>query len=295
VGKLRQPDGTTWELGPEEVLGRSRRCTVRCSDHEVSGVHAVLRYDGRWRVRDASSLNGTTVDGLRLEPGQEVTLAEGASVRLGAGPRFRLVDAGPPVPHLVDAEGHQHTGSEGFLAIDPGEDWVETDADGHWWLESRDGRRRVEDGEQLLTEGRAFTLRLPSGVPPTDRDGASAHVTQLHATFTVSRDEEHVEIGLAFGQRTWRLPSRVHHYTLLELARQRLADTAAGTAPSEAGWVDRDELLTRLKMSDNLLYTHLFRARRELSELGIVGAAEVIERRLDAGQLRIGWGELTVR
>lgn len=289
-------DDTPWHLGPEEVLGRSRQCSLRVEAHDVSSVHAVLRHDGRWRIRDASSLNGTFVDGARLEPGQEVVLAEGSTVQLGAHTLFTLTDASPPRPHYIDEAGKQVLGSSDFLTLQADTAWVHASPDGTWWLEDAQGRRPVHDGDVVPLADRAttVTLRLPVDVTPTHHDGAHFDVADIRAHFTVSSDEEHVQLRLSVGQRSWTLPSRAHHYTLLVLARQRLADRAAGLPRRQQGWLDREQLLSLLGARDNLLHTHLYRARRELADLGFLRVNEVVERRLDAGQLRLGWHRIEV-
>lgn len=293
---LPRDGGSPWWLGPEEVIGRSRRCTLRVEHHEVSSVHAVLRFDGRWRLRDASSLNGTFVGGARLDPGQEVVLSAGDEVQLGSTIAWTLGDDGPPRPHYVADDGTQVTGSSDFLTLEDDSAWVHADPDGRWWLEDVDGRRPVQDGDVVPLRDRpsTVTVRLPQGVTPTHHDGATFDVSDIRAHFLVSSDEEHVQLRLTVGQRTWTLPSRAHHYTLLVLARQRLADQAAGLPRRQQGWVDREQLLQLLQARDNLLHTHLYRARRELADLGFLRVNDVVERRIDAGQLRLGWHRIEV-
>jgi hypothetical protein len=56
--------------------------------------------------------------------------------------------------------------------------------------------------------------------------------------FSVSRDEETVELVVKIGTRAIELGARSHHYTLLVLARQRLEDRDEGELPeAEQGWL----------------------------------------------------------
>jgi two-component system response regulator AtoC len=75
---------TTLQLPAREelVVGRAAGCDVVVDDDEVSRRHAVLR--GRRSIRDLGSKNGTTVGGRRLAEGEEVPLAVGSVVVLGA-------------------------------------------------------------------------------------------------------------------------------------------------------------------------------------------------------------------
>ena len=51
--------------------------------------------------------------------------------------------------------------------------------------------------------------------------------TNLLLSFTVSRDEEHVDLRVAYRGEEWNLGERVHHYPLLLLVRLR---TQAGAS-----------------------------------------------------------------
>jgi Nif-specific regulatory protein len=76
--------GTTYplDLDGENRVGRGTECGVMLSDPLCSRVHAVIaRQDGKWRIRDASSRNGTFVNGQKIE---EAVLAEGHYFRVGS-------------------------------------------------------------------------------------------------------------------------------------------------------------------------------------------------------------------
>jgi serine phosphatase RsbU (regulator of sigma subunit) len=74
-----------WEAGAGAVtLGRSASAGVVLADPTVSRQHAVVEErGGRWRLRDAGSRHGTTVNGLRLEADQPVELRLGDRVKIG--------------------------------------------------------------------------------------------------------------------------------------------------------------------------------------------------------------------
>lgn len=74
--------------GGRLTLGRAPSCELVFADDTVSRRHAALRLepDGRWRLCDLGSLNGTWVNGRRVYdaevvPGDEVALGE-ATFRL---------------------------------------------------------------------------------------------------------------------------------------------------------------------------------------------------------------------
>jgi hypothetical protein len=71
------PDGA----GPW-TIGRSRGCSLTLDDDSVSRWHAELRRTPRgWEVHDLGSLNGTRVNGWRV---QRARLEAGDELRLGA-------------------------------------------------------------------------------------------------------------------------------------------------------------------------------------------------------------------
>ena len=128
--------------------------------------------------------------------------------------------------------------------------------------------------------------------PPTDEARPS---TGVALRFHVSRDEEHVEMTVTRGDRSFTPRPRAHTYTLLTLARARVADEQAGELPpEERGWIHRDELCRQLRLDPNLLLTHLLRARRRLADADMPGADDLFERRLDAGQLRLGHADIAI-
>jgi S1-C subfamily serine protease len=80
--------GTVWTLGPTTLLvGRGGDADLRLSpegDRAVSARHATLAcVDGRWRIQDLQSRNGTFVNGQRVTG--EVELRDGDRIAFGAG------------------------------------------------------------------------------------------------------------------------------------------------------------------------------------------------------------------
>lgn len=109
--------------------------------------------------------------------------------------------------------------------------------------------------------------------------------------FEVSLNEEHVFLTLQDeGPQRIHLGERVHHYSLLVLARLRLADAARGIEAGGQGWIDNERLLKMLGVDGGHLNIQLFRARRQILS-AVPEMAGVIERR--RGEVR--FGEMGVR
>jgi hypothetical protein len=76
------PDGARIQLGDDPVrIGRLPDCAIALSDSQVSRHHAeVRRADTGFAVVDLGSLNGTTVNGVKV---QEHALADGDVISVG--------------------------------------------------------------------------------------------------------------------------------------------------------------------------------------------------------------------
>jgi len=107
--------------------------------------------------------------------------------------------------------------------------------------------------------------------------------------FTVSLNEEHTFLRVAWGRdREIDLGERVHHYSLLTLARQRLHDAGRGVDPSSQGWTEAAKLSRMLGVDPVHLNIQLHRARAQLARALPDGVRlpDLVERR--RGELRLG-------
>ncbi len=107
-------------------------------------------------------------------------------------------------------------------------------------------------------------------------------------SFYVSLNEEHAFLKIALDERReLDLGERVHHYSLLTLARRRLADAGAGMDPSSQGWIEMTELSRMLGIDASHLNIQLYRARNQLARAMPPGCRPpiLVERR--RGELRL--------
>jgi len=279
--------------GSRCLIGRHPACDLQSDNPHISGEHASLRWIGsRWELRDLSSRNGTYVEGKRLAPGERVCLSAGSTFTLGGKTHgYVLLDATPPAASARQTKTGLIRRSTGGLLVLPADEsprvTIFEDRIGQWVAETENESRVVTDHEIVIVDGEGWLLDLPSSAPPTLEGGLSALMLEpLSLRFGVSRDEEHVEVTVVHQGLAKQLAPRSYHYLLLTLARARLADTEASDA--ERGWVHRDELCRMLATDLSKLNVDVFRARKQLGALGIHGAAEIIARRPDTGQIRLG-------
>lgn len=280
-------------LGSRCVIGRHRACDLRLDDPRVSSEHACLRWAGeRWELSDLGSRNGTFVGGRRLRAGERLSLTEGAEINLGHAVELTLADASGPVASARHAaSGARRVAIEGLLVL-PDDDRPEVslfeDASGRWVAESTEGTRPVDDRDVLVIDGEGWVLDLPNAAGATvEGAGLPPSIESLRLCLAVRGAGDRVEVTLiAPGQAPIPLPYRVHHHLLLALARARLAGVGP---PEDRGWVDRDELCRALSTDDpRTLNLDVFRLRQQLGAAGVAGAAGIVERRADSGELRLG-------
>ena len=300
--------GTRVTLGRRALVGRSEACSIRLTAGEVSAEHASCFWRaGAWWVRDLGSTNGTFVGAKRLQPGERVRLEVGAVLGFGGeenGHRWRLVEEGPPIVRARRlADGAIVEGTPELLCLPDDEDpelTIYVSALQRWEGDFGAATREVADQSVVQLGADAWLLELPppgaGDVADTAQAGGLGRTLEACALrFRVSRDEEHVEVELECGGERSTLPPRTFHYTLLTLARQRLADGSQPELPeSEHGWVYVDELVAQLGSTRARLNLEAHRARQLFDTLGIEGAGRIIDRRTGTRQLRIGVPRLQV-
>lgn len=303
MGLLRRvADGTRFHLRARHLVGRTPTSDLVIARREVSGDHAVLRWTGRsWEIRDLGSRNGTWVNDERIPAGASREVPAGASLSFGApGEAWRLEDAGPPVTCAVPVAGGEVRSARDELLAIPTDDApvasVYAEADGRWVIEQGGNVEPVTDRQIVDVDGKAWQVFLAAPVELTlEPSFVKTDIAKVRLRFFVSRDEEHVSLSVVSDGVERTLGSRSFHYVLLTLARLRLKDQTAPELPASAhGWVYQDELLRKLGTDANKFGVDIFRARRQLLDAGVEGAAAIIERRPMAKQLRIGVADLEV-
>jgi hypothetical protein len=298
---VRDGDASTHVLRAHAVVGRARECTLCLRESEVSAIHASISWTGSaWLVQDLNSRNGTFVDNRRLAAGERLAVARGAQLGFGRPQGWTLGDDGPPEAMALPlVDGPPITASGGLLALPSAEDPAATifrDVHG-WRMELRGDVQAVEDGRVIQLGEQAWRLVLPEALPATwEESDEGPTIDTITLRFAVHRNEEYVELVVMHGVRRIDLEARAHHYVLLTLARRRLADQAdPGLSPAEHGWLHQELLLDMLRTDASRLHIDIYRARRQLGQVGVLGAMRLIERRPGTRMLRIGVARLDVQ
>jgi hypothetical protein len=302
VGALKQAKTQRgFSLGARVLVGRSHRCDLRLQHPSVSGEHAVVWWDeGRWWIRDLGSRNGTLLDGERIDHTQR-PLRVGARMQFGTHPlEWEVESLDPPqaMATLIADPPRSVIAVDGLLALPSSEDPQAVVYEGapNWVLEHGDFVGPASNGMVIALGDQRWQLQLPQALPTTvevGREDQRLELALVELHFVVSADEEHVSLAIQANDQRIDLGSRAHHYALLTLARARLAD-AALPEPSQ-GWVYQDEIYGQLQIDRERLNLLVFRARKQLAQLGIRDAGGLVERRVDSNQIRIGVNRLSIQ
>jgi hypothetical protein len=300
---LHERSGLTAILHANHLVGRSERCDLRIDENYVSTEHASIRWNGQaWFLKDLGSRNQTYVDGASVSAAQPVLLNPGSTLAFGRkDDTWRLQDLSAPEAVAIPLDGGEPlVGVNALLpvpsSIRPAAT-VYRGSDGGWKLDEEGETRNVEDGGVFEVDGRSFRLSLPSAVLPTVPVGSleALRITDLELHFSVSSDEEHVEIVAASPGKLQHLGSRSHNYLILELARRRAADADSKLPETSCGWIYQDELCERLRVDVARLNVDVYRIRKQFAHLELLDPATIIERRARTKQLRLGVKRFSIR
>lgn len=296
--------GRRYFLEPQHVVGRAPSCALCLDRRYISGQHAVFRWIGdHWELKDLGSRNGTFLDGIRLKPGYEHAVRVGAKVAFGKQPEgmFELIDTSAPVTMAIPLDGKDPVFIDGdLLALPSSYDpraTIYRGAEGGWVLEQPDDSTSpITNLQTFEVAGRVWRFSCNEAVRTTTlaTSPADLEVRHLDLSFSVSRDEEHVELQVRCAGRTFDMGARTHNYLLLTLARRRLADAAEGMPETSCGWIYQEDLAHDPSMAPPQLNIDVFRIRKHFAAIGVLDAANIIERRSRTRQLRIGTALVSV-
>lgn len=278
-------------LKPYHVFGRSvQHADCLLPAVNISLIHACARWsDQQWTLTDQSR-NGCFVNGHRLTKDHPTPLNVGDEIRFGnldADP-WRVDDLAAPADLLLPlCLGLKTITLKAFQNLPDDEHpkaCLYRAPNRQWVKETSDGVVHLNDGDLVNVDGAAW--RLVCSLEPPDTLAPSALVTCMK--FQTSLDEEHVFLTLTRGRSTLELGERTHHYLLMLLARQRLADIALGFDANSQGWIDFDQLVSMLRLDKAHLNIQIFRLRKQFEQAVSQGLIDqdFIERR--RGGVRLG-------
>jgi hypothetical protein len=246
-------------------------------------------------------LNGTFVDRVRLRAGDERPLRPGSTIAFGRlEQEWDLVDDSPPRPMAVPAGGEEPVVADGdFIAVPSSLDPRATifrNPEGAWILEQTESVGPITNQQTFEIDGRSFKFVCPEHVCKTSlaEPWGDLEVRHLNLSFSVSREEEHVELRVSCGPHAFDLGARNHNYLLLVLARRRMAEQKDGVPETSCGWIYQEDLVGDLKLEPTQLNIDVFRIRKQFATIGVSDAASIVERRPRTRQLRLGTSRISI-
>lgn len=211
-------------LPSQALIGRGADVFLRLDDETVPTVWVELRWAERrgWAARVLGDPRRTCVSGGGPERDGWVALPAGATLA-GPSARIELVDAGPPVPFLVDVvAGEVVTGP----ALDELVEWLGDDAH-----VPEDGRL-LRDGDAFLAYGRAWRFRAGAPVRATGHDPVD--LAHRGVALALRRRDGQFELEFVDGEERAVIRDRTV-VAALPYAIARMENEPQG------GWLDLDE------------------------------------------------------
>lgn len=298
---VRDRDSASFLLGEMSIIGRDSSCDLVLVDPRVSQIHARVQRQGpTWMLEDLASRNGTSLNGEPVQTHRSRRLSVGDTLTFASEKEvWRVADLAPPQLLARTSTGITLSGSD-YLSLPEPESpdaTIYCQPTGRWVLERPDGLSTLRDREVVVVRGQAWRVSIPGTAQGTlEEQERPLSISDLSIDFTVSSDEEHVELTLKGNRQRIPLKARAHNYLLLTLARARLADQQqAGISTTEHGWLYQDDLCRMLALDSSAIYLQIHRARRQLEKAGIAQSADIVERRASSRQLRLGVAAVTVQ
>ena len=285
-------------LRAAHVFGRNRdKADSVLFNLDASQIHASIRWNGEvWLVIDHSR-NGTFIDGERIDAHGEAPLHSGQTVRfaLGDDPGWEVVSLDPPRAMLLPPrDDMQALVLQRFHLLpddNAPESTVALSPNGQWLWEDALGSSVLRHGAPVRVGADVWTFAdLAESAPTSDTTQVSVKRAPppMQFNFDVSQNEEHISLTIVGAGCHADLGERTHHYSLLTLARLRLADVGRGAQAASQGWVEAERLGRMLGLDAAHLNIQIFRVRSQIARAFPDGAnlSNVIERR--RGEVRFG-------
>ena len=273
-------------LKPVHIFGRDPNVAdTLLTTQSCSRLHCVFRWQGgQWFVTDESK-NGCFINARRIEKGESVRLNKGDRFATSAevDDHWVFTDDSSPKPVIVNQSGTQvvELMPLNILPNDESPECQILQQGPKWFFEKGQDRHEITEGDQfeMLEEWWSF---YPNAVIQETEIFGERQQNIPELIFKVSQDEEHVELTLKVGEKSFSLGHKNHHYLLLELARHALDTTSPNN--DEWAWMSIDLLLRNLRIEINYMNIMIYRARAAIRKCSSYWGEHLIERR--RGELR---------
>jgi hypothetical protein len=300
---LNLSTGENVNLLAQHIFGRHPGASSTVlKDPNVSRMHASIYWDGEcWLLQD-SSTNGTFINGIRVQGDTRNQIKKDDKIHFAnlSGEAWQVSDAQAPRSMLVPESGTNIFILLNDIAVLPDEESPEVtlfmSPSGQWICESETGLSTLVSGDLVGTQSCVWRFIEAKSVAQTVQIETISETgsSDIEMHFEVSQNEEHVALNVSLQGQKYDLGERNHHYLLLLLARQRLADNKAGFEESEQGWIEKERLGQMLGQSETHINIQVYRFRKQIIKVlpQSLLLAQVIERR--SGQIRFVYDNIHI-
>lgn len=276
------------------TFGRGKTNNTCIKEADVSIDHAKIYWqDQQWFITDRSR-NGSLINHQFMN-NETRPLAKGDIVRFGKGSssEWQVVDVDRPLSYLQSLQsGNKLLLDNTYYALpndaNPSIELLYTEAG--WTVESEDNTRLIADKQ--VFDIAAERWMFVENERTEDTIDYNEIKKQAGFRFTLSADQEKINIKILVGERLMDLGNKTYNLVLFILAQQRQKDIKAGVPPKDQGWMQVERLINILskeelrEVDQYNLNTRIRRIRQDLLKLPPYGKqfVGIIERK--RGDLR---------
>jgi len=258
------------------LFGRhSGNANTVLTNPEASRLHASIQWNGSvWLIQDTSS-NGTFINKKLMAKGKKIRLTIKDAIQFGTlkSANWVFIDNSPPKSLLVSLDNKDDCIElDGIVVLPSPKNPIITLyqlMDKQWVYEDASGMNILQTGIKLnLNDGFWYFVNADTMDETKKTYNNHQHSKDtIKAVFTVSQNEEHVEMFIHSDNQLIDLGERIHHYLILTLARKRLKDFKNGIEEIEQGWIDKNILAQQIGMDENHINILIFRFRKQFLKL----------------------------
>ena len=280
----------------QHIVGRHPTSSNTVLSHpDASRTHATISWNGEYWLLQDNSTNGTYINGSHISRGTSLHLNPGDKVNFANidADTWAMKDAEAPKSVLIPEMEDSPLIILENIAVLPSEECPEVtlylSPQGHWVCENQSGYCcELTTGDRVGTSESSWRFVEAEACAETLRIAAQSITTssEVEVHFEVSQNEEHVALRFKMDDEEYDLGERNHHYLMLLLARQRIADKTAGFTEAEQGWVEKEKLSKMLRLSETHINIQVYRFRKQIVKAlpQTLILPQVIERR--TGEIR---------
>ncbi|GAA6169849.1 FHA domain-containing protein [Sessilibacter corallicola] len=267
---------------------------------EISKIHALIEYkNNNWFLKDLSK-NGTWLNGKKLSTAKptKIKIGDNWSFSPQSKQQWQLIDDSEPLNKLFCVNENQPPINLQSYTLLPDDEnptaAVYFEPSEHLWrLEYNENGENgnfidLSHNSTFFVNNRLWKVFLTETIYPTIEISSMDFKRSVEFVFSVSQDEETIQIGVNSDFGSFNLGERSHHELILYLARLRDQHKTQGVSTSEQGWCTKELISRELGLDENHINIYTYRARKQLSEAtgNKVPAETLFERR--RGQIRLG-------